>query len=41
VHLERFHEKILVVPATGAGQRHARLLFCRQQPLPTERLGAS
>ena len=37
VHLERLHKKILVVPATGAGQCHERLLFCRQQLLPNER----
>ena len=30
VHLECLHEKILVVPAACTGQRHARLLFCRQ-----------
>ena len=30
VHLERLHEKIMVVPAARAGQPHARLLFYRQ-----------
>ena len=34
VHLERLHEKVLVVPAACASQRHARLLFYRQKPLP-------
>jgi len=41
MHLKRLHEKILVVPATGAGQCHTGLLFCRQQLLPNERPGAS
>jgi hypothetical protein len=30
VHLERFHEKVLVVPTAGTGQRHACILFRRQ-----------
>jgi len=34
VHLERFHEKVLVVPTAGTGQRHACLLFRRQSFLP-------
>jgi hypothetical protein len=33
VHLQRFHEKILVVPTAGARQCHTRLLFGRQQVL--------
>jgi hypothetical protein len=35
MHLERLHEKILVVSAAWAGQRHAGLLFCGQYQLPT------
>lgn len=34
VHLQRLYEKILVIPATGTSQRHARLLFRRQSWLP-------
>jgi hypothetical protein len=34
MHLERLHEKVLVVPTAGTGQRHACLLFRRQSFLP-------
>ena len=30
MHLQRLHEKILIVPTTGTGQRHSGLLFRRQ-----------
>jgi hypothetical protein len=33
VHLKRLHQKILVVPTAGTGQRHACLLFRRQSSL--------
>jgi len=33
VHLKGLHEKILVVPAAGTGQRQARLLFRRHSVL--------
>ena len=34
VHLQRLHQKVLVIPTAGTGQRHACLLFRRQSGSP-------